>query len=400
MPNQVQLALVGCGGIAGAHLNGYEKLLQAGYDQFQFTAMVDSDLSRAAAMAERWGTISGVTPAIYASVEEMLREARPDGADICTPHAFHHTAALPCLRRGVSVMIEKPCGLTVRASHKLLAAAEKSGAKIATAEQIRRCKGARVIEWAINRKRLIGAPRFFTMEVFGHSQFDWKAYAFAWRGLRLLTGGGMLLDAGAHFADMMLHVFGPVAEVFCDLRTFFTPTLNGPAGVGKAKLDVEDTWLATLRFESGLVGHWAWSREALGNPVNCSGYYGSKGSLEDRQKWMHPFQFGADLTLADGTAVPYEEIEKQYLATLSPRRAAQLFPYGLDDGISNECWDFVECIARDRAPEVDGLAGLKAKSLCYAFYESNLTGRPVSPADVESGKIRAYQKDLDAYWKI
>ncbi len=27
-------------------------------------------------------------------------------------------------------------------------------------------------------------------------------------------------------------------------------------------------------------------------------------------------------------------------------------------------------------------------------------GRPVSPADVESGKVRAYQKDIDEYWKI
>jgi predicted dehydrogenase len=399
MPEQIKLAIIGCGGIAGAHLAGYEKLLQAGYDRFRFSAMCDSDLGRAAAMAERWAGVSGQRPEVFTSVEEMLKRARPDGADICTPHAFHHTAALPCLRRGVAVMVEKPCGITVRASYKLLAAAEKSGALLATAEQIRRCKGARATEWAISRKKMMGAPRFFTMEVFGHQQFDWKSYAFAWRGLRLLTGGGMLLDAGAHFADMMLHVFGPVAEVCCDLRTFFTPTLNGP-GLGKRKLDVEDTWLATLRFESGLVGHWSWSREALGHGTNSSVYYGAKGSFQDRQKWMHAFQFGADLKLADGTEVPYEQIEAQYLASLSPRQTQRLFPYGLDDGISNECWDFVDALDRGRAPEVDGLAGLKAKSLCYAFYESNFARKPISPADVESGKVRAYQKDIDEYWGI
>lgn len=396
----VNLAIIGCGGIAGAHLAGYEKLLQAGYDQFRLTAMVDSDFGRANAMADRWAAVAGERPAVFADVADLLKQAPPEGADICTPHAFHHTAALPCLKRGISVMIEKPCGITVRASHKLLAAAEKSGALIATAEQVRRCKGPRVIEWALNKKKMIGAPHFFTMEVFGHQQFDWKSYAFSWRGLRLLTGGGMLLDAGAHFADMILHVFGPVAEVCCDMRTFFTPTLNGPGGLGKRKLDVEDTWLATLRFESGLVGHWSWSREALGHKVNSSVYYGAKGSFADRQKWMHPFQFGADLMLADGTEVSYEDLEAQYLASLTPRRTAQLFPYGLDDGISNECWDFVEAIAKRRAPEVDGLAGLRAKSLCYAFYESNFAGKPIRPADVESGKVRAYQKDIDEYWGI
>lgn len=400
MSEQIKLAIIGCGGIAGAHMTGYEKLLQAGYDRFRITALCDTDPRRAAAMAERWAGVSGEHPEVYTGVEEMLKRARPDGADICTPHAFHHIAALPCLRRGVAVMVEKPCGITVRASQRLLAAAEKSGAILATAEQIRRCKGARAIAWAINRKRMIGTPRFFTMEVFGHQQFDWKAYAFAWRGLRLLTGGGMLVDAGAHFADMMLYVFGPVAEVACDLRTFFTPMLNGPGGLGKQRLDVEDTWLATLHFESGLVGHWSWSREARGHKVSSAVYYGAKGSFQDRQKWMHAFQFGADLMLGDGTEVPYEEIEKQYLASLSARQAQQLFPYGLDDGISNECWDFVDAIDKGRAPEIDGQGGLRAKALCYAFYESHVAGKPIRPADVESGKIRAYQRDIDEYWGI
>ena len=400
MSEQVKLALIGCGGIAGAHVTGYENLLQAGYERFRIEAMVDSDPARAAALAERWAGISGEQPAVYCSVEEMLQAGRPDGVDICTPHAFHHTAALPCLKAGVPVMVEKPCGITVRASKKMLAASEKSGAFIATAEQIRRCTGARAMEWAINRKKMIGAPRFFVMEVFGHQEFNWKSYAFSWRGLRLLTGGGMLIDAGAHFADMMLHVFGPVAEVSADMRTYFTPTLDGPGGLGKRKLDVEDTWLATLRFESGLIGHWGWSREARGHTVQASTYFGAKGSLQDKQKWMHPFQFGADLKREDGSEVAYEEIEAAYLASLSARQSAALFPYGLGDGISNECWDFVEAIASGRVPEVDGLAGLRAKALCYAFYESNFAGKPIRPADVESGKVRAYQRDVDEYWGI
>jgi len=400
MSGPVRLALIGCGGIAGAHATGYEKLAQAGYDRFRLEAVCDTNRDNATAMADRLQESLGHRPAVFADVKEMLRETPLDAADICTPHAFHHTAALPCLERGVHVMIEKPCGITVKASKRILEAAEKSGAIVATAEQVRRCKGARAIEWAINKKKMIGKPRFFSMEVFGKSNMPWDRYAFAWRGLRLLTGGGMLLDAGAHFADMMLHVFGPVAEVCCDMRTFYMPTLNAPAGLGKRKLDVEDTWLATLRFESGLVGHWGWSREAGGFDVATGVYYGTKGSLKDRQKWMHAFQFGADLKSSDGQETPYEEIEAAYLDSLSPRRRESLFPYGFDDGITNECWDFVEAVSKGRAPEVDGVAGLRAKSLCYAFYESALAGKPVRPADVEAGKIRGYQKPIDEYWGI
>lgn len=400
MKDQIKLAMVGCGGIAGAHLNGYENLVKAGYDRFRFEAVVDPREENTVRFQDRIEAMTGVRPKAFPTVEAMLKGAKVDGADICTPHAMHHSAAIPCLKQGVNVMVEKPCGITIKASKKMLAAAEKSGAFIATAEQIRRTKPARAMEWAINKKKLIGEPRFMTMQVFGNQQFDWKAYAFAWRGLKILGGGGMAFDAGVHFTDMMLYVFGPVKDVTCEFRTFFTPVLNGPAGIGKQKLDVEDTWLATLRFESGFVCHWAYSREAKGHKTRTGIYYGSKGSLRDKQEWMHPFQFGADLVTAAGEEVPYEQIEAQFLASLSAKQQAKLFPYGLGDGISNECWDFVDAMDKGRQPELTGEDGMKSKAVALAMYESNLSGQWVRVEDVISGKVNAYQKPLDEYWKI
>ncbi len=400
MSDRIKLAMIGCGGMAGAHLTGYEKLLELGYDKFQIEAVCDTNAKNARAFADRLENSTGHRPEVFDTVKGLLKGGKIDAADIGTPHAFHHTTAIPCLRKGIPVMIEKPGGITIKAGKKIMAAAEKSGAIVAIAEQIRRCKGARVMEWVINKAKMIGKPCFFSMEVLGDQEFNWKSYAMAWRGLKLLGGGGMMYDAGVHFADMMLHVFGPVAEVQADMRTFYTPMLNGPAGLGKQRLDVEDTWLATLRFESGLVGHWSFSREAYGYKVRTGVYYGTKGSLRDRQEWMHAFQFGADLRGKDGKEIKYEKLEKQYLKQLSKRKADRLFPYGLDDGISNECWDFIEAIDKQRQPEVEGVAALKAKALCYAFYESNLAGKPISPADVESGKVSAYQRPINQYWKI
>mgnify|MGYP005836538403 CR=1 FL=1 len=400
MKDQIRLAMVGCGGIAGAHLNGYENLVKAGYDRFRFEAVVDPREANAQQLQDRIEAMTGHRPAAFATVEEMLKQAKVDGVDICTPHAMHHSAAIPCLKKGVSVMVEKPCGITIKASKRMLAAAEKTGALISTAEQIRRTKPARAMEWAINKKKMIGDPRFMTMQVFGHASFDWKSYAFAWRGLQILGGGGMAFDAGVHFTDMMLYVFGPVKDVSCEFRTYFTPVLNGPAGIGKKKLDVEDTWLATLRFESGFVCHWGYSREARGHKTRTGIYYGSKGSLRDRQEWMHPFQNGADLITADGEEVPYDTIEAQYMASLSAKQKDRLFPYGLGDGISNECWDFVDAMDKGRQPELTGIDGMKSKAVAMAMYESNLSGDWVKVADVESGKVNAYQKPIDEYWKI
>ncbi len=400
MKRQITLAIVGCGGIAGAHLKGYESLLRAGYNRFRIVAVVDPREENTFQFQNRIQEMSGFRPQAFSTVEEMLKGVEVDGADICTPHAMHHSAALPCLKVGVNVMVEKPCGLTIKASRKILAAAKSSGAIVATAEQIRRTKPARTMKWAINTKKMIGDPRFMTMQVFGNQQFDWKSYAFAWRGLKILGGGGMAFDAGVHFTDMMLYIFGPVKDVSCEFRTFFTPVLNGPSGIGKQKLDVEDTWLATLRFESGFVCHWAYSREARGHKTRTGIYYGSQGSLRDRQEWMHPFQNGADLIKADGREVRYEQIEAEYLESLSLKQKNMLFPFGLGDGISNECWDFVDAIDRGREPELTGVDGMKSKAVALAMYESNVCGDWVKVADVESGKVNAYQKPLDEYWKI
>ena len=397
--SKIDLAIVGCGGIAGAHLNGYDNLIKAGYDRFRFAAVVDPYQANTEKFQARITEMTGETPPAFASVEEMLAAVKIDGADICTPHALHHSAAIPCLNAGVNVMVEKPCGITIKASHKILAASEKSGAFVATAEQVRRCKPARVMEWAINKKKMMGTPRFMTMQVFGYQSFDWTSYAFAWRGLKVLGGGGMLVDAGAHFTDMMLHVFGPVTEVTCDLRTFFQPTLDGPCGIGKAKLDVEDTWLAQLRFESGFLSDWGYCREARGQKTRTGVYYGSKGSFCDKQEWMHPFQFGADFVDNEGNAVAYEEIAKQYDASLTKKQSDKLFPYGLGDGMSNEVWDFVDAIDKGRQPEVTGYDGMQAKAVCYALYESSAAGKWISVADVASGKVNKYQKPIDKFWK-
>jgi predicted dehydrogenase len=305
-----------------------------------------------------------------------------------------------CLEGGVHIMVEKPVGITVKATKRMIEAAEGTDLVVAGAEQIRRCLPARAIEWAINDQGMIGEPQFFTQEVFSWAPLDRSDYKFAWRALKLLGGGGMLLDAGAHFADMVQHVFGPVETAICTMRTIDDTIIELP-DVEPQPVDVEDYWTATLVFESGLTGHWAWSQHAPGRKLSTRMYYGTEGSFADKQEWMHPFQFGADLIKNDGTEVPHEEIEVQYAASLSEEEAARLFPYEITDGITIECWDFIEAVADGRDPEIDAAEALRAKALCFALYESaHAGGEPTSVEAVRSGEISAYQDPIDEYWGI
>jgi len=403
MADKVKLGIVGTGGIAGSHLNGYRKLLDAGYDKFELAALCDTNEGRRAEFAAKVKDMFGCQPAQFSSVEEMAAAGVVQAADLCTPHAFHHTTAIPCLEAGLDVMVEKPCGITIKASDLIMEAAAKTGALVAVAEQVRRGIKARAMDWAVNQAKMIGDMRFWS--VVGFSSWDFAAenysgtYMWQWRLLKLASGGGMLFDAGAHFADMMLHLFGPVDEVFAWTHTYHDININLPE-LEEQKMDVEDTWMTTWKFANGIVGQYSWSVAAPGESVATQIFYGTEGSARDRGGWMHTFQNGGDLTLADGSTKSYEEIEPEFKAQLDEETRGKLFPCGVEDDIALECWDFIDSVLNRRKPEIDAGDTKLAKSICLAIYESALAGSPVKVQDVFDGKVSAYQDPINKYWSI
>jgi len=65
-----------------------------------------------------------------------------------------------------------------------------------------------------------------------------------------------------------------------------------------------------------------------------------------------------------------------------------------------ECYDFLDAIEKNRKPEVDGEAGMKAKAICESIYESAYIGQAVRYEDVLSGKIEEYQKPINEHWGL
>jgi len=262
---------------------------------------------------------------------------------------------------------------------------------------------ARAMEWAVNQARMIGDVRFWS--VAGFSPWDFAApqyadsYAWQWRLLKLLTGGGMVYDAGAHFADMMLHLFGPVEQVYACTRAYQQPVIESPE-LGTRKKDVEDTWMSTWQFANGILGQYTWSFSAPGEEVATQIVYGTEGSARDRGGWMHTFQNGGDITLADGAEKKYEQIEAEYRAQLDDATRERLFPHGVEDDVALECWDFVDSVLNQRRPEICAEDTLRAKAASLAIYESAESGAPVRVQDVIDGKVSAYQDPIDAHWDI
>ena len=377
---QVRLALIGCGGIANAHLNGYQTLIEKGVDTFSIDATFDVRRDAAENYAERIAEFQGTAPRVYDDIDEMLRAEDLNGADICTPHSHHHISAIPCLESGINIMTEKPFGVTVNASKKMIEVATQNGTFTATAENCRRTPGQRTVRWALNEGNIIGSPRLFFAQSAGWQDpaeiGDWH-----WRLGKEFSGGGMVMDSGAHMMDTIRYFFGDVERVYAEVRQIDERFANH-AERGKVPSCHEDTWVAVITFKSGVVGTWSWTVAAPVHRFLNVAFYGSEGVIRDYGDVFHP------------------ELREMYLETLSDEEQERLFPFGIEDGFALEVYDFINAIKDNREPEVDGWTGLQAKAISIAIYESGTSGEAVSIADVLDGTVNAYQKEIDEHWGL
>lgn len=401
MPNRnrkkIKMAMIGCGGMAGAHLRGYHRILQTVPDKMEIVAVCDSDTARAENFATQTQPIQGSKPRVYAEWDDMLSKEELDGADICTPHGLHHVAGIACLNKGVNVIIEKPFGVTIKASKAIIEAAKKSQKIAATAEQIRRGLSQRTAHWLFNKEKLIGNPRLFLAQ---HASWGSPQHqrGWHWRTDKILGGGGMVMDSGAHYCDTLRYLFGDLDSAYARVEQLEKwPHKKGDEIVNDSR---EDTWVATLNFKSGLIGVWSWTQVVQGFDFTQVVYYGTQGALIDNGDVFHGPFGGGLVRLPGGRVRRMSDLQNDFLASLSAEEKERLFPHGIMEQVTLECYDFVDAIQNNRLPEVPGEEGLKAKAIAEAIFESAWSGEAVKYQDVLDGKIEGYQKEINEKWGL
>ena len=393
----IRIAIIGCGGMANGHLNAYLTIHSTVPDKVELVAMCDEIKDRADNFANRVKEVTGKKPQVFDDTDTMLSTVDLDGVDICTSHAHHHINAIKCLNEGVNVIVEKPMGITVKATHAIMAAAKENGKIAATAENIRRMPSRRTAEWLMNEKQIFGDLRMFMAQHASHRepnpQSEWH-----WRLDLSLGGGGMVMDSGAHYCDTLRFLFGDPTTVYGRACQFENLEVTKAGEI--VKNEQEDTWFATINFKNDVIGLWTCTWAAVGHGFNHVVYYGSEGCLVDKGDIFHgPFE-GGEVILKDGTRLSMENLIEEYMVSLSDEEKARLFPHNFTDGVVLECYDFIDAIENDRPPELDAEAGLRAKSICEAIYESNACGQAVNYEDVVSGDIEVYQKPINERWGL
>jgi len=373
---KVNIGIVGCGGIAGAHIEGYRDLHVRGIRALEVKATCDVSLENAKSRAEAIGNFQASKPKVYSSLETMLGEKNLDAVDICLPHNLHHTVASQCLEEGFHVIIEKPLGITMRAARIIMDKAEKAKKVVAVAENYRRAPKQRAFWWAI-RQGFIGDPRIVIWSATG-----WGPNPWGWREDKFTAGGSWVFDGGVHWADLDRYQLGKEAVEVVAMTHTFDPVKQG------VKVTVDDMTMAIVRHEGDMFSQWLWTRATPGKGMYSHTIYGSKGSLSD--DGMHIQKDEGKLETQSSDA-----LVRSMRQNLGPDGTEKLFPKGSTNDFAIELYDFYEAIVSKRKPEVDALEGYKDMAIPLGFYESATVGKPVRTRDMEELRVERYQKEIN-----
>lgn len=386
-PRLISYALVGCGMIGAAHLNGLRLLREAGIHNFSLNAVCDRSLERAKSFAALAVRSLKFEPHVYTDCREMLDKESLDAVNLCTVHDTHYDLGAEILKSGVHLLVEKPLALTIDSGRALIRVAEQSGKILATAENYRRQPYFRMLN-SVLEQEILG--RINTVILLDSSFSNLIIENTDWRHLKSRCGAGMVTDRGIHHADLFEHFFGPIEEIYGAVSVLsperYTFDREGKL-LRSLRCDAEDTGSGLLKFRNGTTGLWHMTAAGHGDWFDemdwC--FLGTKGSMR-----------GGNLALDDGRRYAKEQLISHFMNNLCTDQKEKWFPRGVSDAFAIEQQDFFESIIKQTRPEVDGPRGLRAMAVCYALCESSWTGKAVKVVDIERGHLGEFQRAINS----
>jgi len=337
----IRFGLLGCGRIAKRHSD----LLGGNHVQgASLVAVCDPLRARADAVAARFNV-----PAHY-DTDDFLARKDIDVVAVLTPSGMHPEHVIAAAKAGKHVVVEKPMALRLQDADAMIRACDEAGVKLFIVKQ------NRFNVPVVKAREALEAGRFGRL-ILGTVRVRWcrdQAYydQDAWRGTWAYDGG-VLTNQASHHVDMLEWFFGDVVSV------------HARASTALAKIETEDTAVATLKFRNGALG--IIEATTAARPTDLEGslsILGEKGTVEISGFAVNRIRHWR---FVDELPSDKDVIEK---FSVNPPNV-----YGF--GHQAYYQHVIECLTNQRGALVDGLEGRKSLELISALYESIETGQEV-----------------------
>ena len=242
----LKVAVVGVGGISGAHIPVWEEMEDA-----ELIALCDIRPEQ----MEKYENIKH-----YTDFEEMLNNEEIDILDICLPTFLHADYAVKAMERGINVICEKPISLNEEDIDRVYSTAEKYNVKFMVAQVLRFWPEYELLKEIYDTKKY-GKLLSGTMTRLGcYPKWSWDGWMMDEK-----RSGLVPFDLHIHDLDFMVYAFG-IPEIKYQYRSklpdqdFFTVNYD----FGDFSINTEASWYATcypftaqfrFQFEDAIVAN-------------------------------------------------------------------------------------------------------------------------------------------------
>ena len=257
---KIQVAVIGCGSIANsAHGPSYAKIPEA-----HIAYCVDIIPERAQKFKEKFGDEETVALTDY---REMLRDPRVQAVSVCVPNYLHNPISIDCLRAGKNVLCEKPACVRYDVAQQMADAAHETG-RILNIGVVNRFNNA------VNALRddvlagKLGSVYHVYCSFRAHRSIPGLGGPFT---TKELAGGGVLIDWGVHYLDIVMYCTGDPQPKTVSAKAFSKLGVDMPNYVyeGMWAEDTKDL-NGTKAVEDFVTGSGA-CYSKLGSPMRDSG---------------------------------------------------------------------------------------------------------------------------------
>ncbi len=278
---------------------------------------------------------------LFASIDELVRSARPDGIVLATPNQLHVPQALQCIDAELATLVEKPIAPSVGEGEKLVREVETKRARVLVghhrAHSPIMAKAKEVVDSGVLGRlvAIMGSAAFYKPDHY----FDDGAW-------RKQPGGGPILINMIHEVHNLRMLCGEIVAV------------QAIASHAVRNFPVEDTVAINLQFANGALGSFmlsdtaacarSWEHTSQENKAypsygdeDCYVIAGTNGSLSvptmrlktypraEERSWWKPFQLGTiEMTRQDPIRLQMEHFGAVVRGEVAPLVSAR-------DGLAN-----------------------------------------------------------------
>ena len=304
-------------------------------DKIEIVACYTRSDDKRAAFATKYGCRSAK------SYEEILGDSGVEAIVNTTPNGVHLDTTRAAAQAGKHVFLDKPIANTVAEGQAIAQACKDAGVVLSLGYQRRRESHFRWIKAEIDAGRfgkLVQAEANISRDRLG------KIDLSSWRYQAVGMPGGVMLQIGIHYVDVLEMLMGPVVRVSGRSAQLVLPGDN------------PDVANLILEHESGALSN------LTASYASASEYYMMNIYGKEASAFYDLFSGLRHLRRGETTAQPVKTES--------------------NDTIREELEEFVHCIRNRAKPETDGFWAARNLAVIKAGVRSAREGRAVAVADI------------------